>query len=445
MRPPLIKVMAVSALIVAGLAILSVAARHRSSAGAFSTPTPAPPARPAAGEDVAPGSALQPILDAAPDGATFRLSPGTYAGALEIRRPVTIWGPRSAVIRSDGRGDTIIVRSDRVRLLGFTVDGSGDRPDLADSAVRIHGVDVRVEGLRVINALFGIAAEQSRRVVLVGNEIVGDPAIAVGLRGDGIRLWETRDSLVQRNHLDHSRDVVVWFSPDNRVLDNVVLHSRYGTHMMYSSGGDIERNRYIGNVVSLFIMYSYNMKVCHNLLAANTVEGMGLGSKESGNLVIEGNRFVKNNMGLYLDTSPFRRGDSNLVRGNLFDLCEAAVVFHSSQTRNTFEGNTFRDNQAQVRVEGRGDAMGVTWRGNYFDDYGGYDFDRDGAGDVPYELRLLSNQIIGGRPELAFFRGSPALGLLDMTSQVFPLFRPTPVLVDERPRMAPTVAEGLLP
>lgn len=444
MRQPLIKVLSVPAAIVAGLAILSVAARHRSPVGAIPPPPPAPPARPAVGTDVVPGSALQPILDAAPDGAAFRLAPGTYSGPLEIRRPVTIWGPRSAVIRSDGRGDTIAVRSNRVRLLGFTIDGSGDRPDLADSAVRIHGADVRVEGLRVVNALFGIAAEQSRRVALVGNEIVGDPGIAVGLRGDGIRLWETRDSVVQRNDLDHSRDVVVWFSPENQVVDNVVRHSRYGTHMMYSSGGVIEGNRYIGNVVSVFIMYSYNMKVCRNLFAANTAEGMGLGSKESGNLVIEGNRFVKNNMGLYLDTSPFRREDTNLVRGNLFDLCEAAVVFHSSQTRNTFEGNTFRDNQAQVRVEGRGDALGVTWRGNYFDDYRGYDFDRDGAGDVPYELRSLSNQVIGGRPELAFFRGSPALALLDMTSQVFPLFQPTPVLVDERPQMAPTV-EDLAP
>ncbi|MEO6807513.1 MAG: nitrous oxide reductase family maturation protein NosD [Isosphaeraceae bacterium] len=367
---------------------------------------------------------------------------GSTPGPLLIRHPLTLWGPRSAVIRSNSQGVTIEVQSDGVSLLGFTVDGSGDRPDLTDAAVRIRGSDVRVEGLRIVNALFGLTVEQSRRVALVGNEIIGDPATPVGLRGDGIRLWETRDSLVSRNLLDHSRDLLIWYSPDNRVIGNIVRQSRYGTHMMYSSGGLIEANRYIGNVVSVFIMYSRNMRVRHNLLAANAAEGMGLGAKDSGNLVVTDNRFVKNNMGLYLDSSPFGRDETNVVRGNLFALCDAAVVFHSSQIHNTFAGNTFRDNQAQVRVEGRGDAMGVTWTGNYFDDYAGYDFDRDGFGDVPYEPRSLSNQLLGVRPELAFFQGTSALSLLEMVGRVFPLYQPTPVLVDEAPRMEPPVAEG---
>jgi nitrous oxidase accessory protein len=384
-------------------------------------------------------------LDAAPPGAVFHLEPGVHPGPLSIRRPLTLWGPRSAVVRSHGEGTTIDVQSDGVSLLGFTIDGSGDRSDLTDAAVHIHGSDVHVEGLRIVNALFGIAVELSRRVTLVGNEIVGDPATPIGLRGDGIRLWETRDSLVARNVLDDCRDVLIWYAPDNRVVGNLVRRGRYGTHMMYSSGCLIEANRYIGNVVSVFIMYSRDMRVRSNLLADNAAEGMGMGVKDSGDLIVTDNRFVKNNTGLYVDNSPFGRDETNVARGNLFALCDAAVVFHSSQTRNTFEGNTFRNNQSQVRVEGRGDAMGVAWTGNYFDDYAGYDFDRDGRGDVPYELRSLSNQLLGARPELAFFRGTSALSLLDMVGRVFPLYQPTPVLVDEAPRMGPLVAEGDAP
>ncbi len=393
--------------------------------------------------EVAAGGALQAAVDAAPPGATLRLAPGEHLGPITIRRPLTLAGPRSAVVRSDGRGTTIDVLADDVTLSGFTIHGSGDRPDLTDAAVHVRGDDVRVEGLRIVAALFGVAAERSRRVAVVGNEIVGDPATPVGLRGDGVRLWETHDSRIEGNTLDHGRDVVVWYASNNRVIGNVVRDGRYGTHLMYSDGTTIEDNRYAGNVVGVFIMYSRDVKVRRNLLAYTSDLGMGLGAKDSGGLVVEDNRCVRNETGLYLDGSPFRPEDANVFRGNRFELCETAVVLHSSQVRNTFEDNAFRANREQVRVEGRGDALGVDWKRNYFDDYEGYDFDRDGLGDVPYESRSFSNRAIGKRPELAFFRGTPALGLLDMVGRVFPLFQPSPVLVDPSPRMAPpAVGEG---
>lgn len=428
--------MAIAAL-AGGLAAALALAASRSSDG-----EPSMPERPANSQAIAPGKALQPILDASPEGAVLWLEPGVYPGPLVIQRPLTLIGPRSAVIQSDGQGMTIRIRADHVTLKGFTIDGSGQRPDLTDSAVHIRGRDIRVEGLRIINALFGLTTEQSERVELIGNEIIGDATVPIGLRGDGIRLWETRDSLVAHNVLDHCRDIVIWYSPRNRMIGNTARYGRYGTHMMYSSDGVIEDNQYVGNVVSVFIMYSHDMKVRRNLLALNASHGMGMGAKDSGDLIVEDNLCIRNNTGLYLDNSPFRPQDSNIFRRNRFEFCDSAVVFHSSQVRNTFEGNTFVANQSQVRVEGRGDALSVTWQGNYFDDYAGYDFDRDGFGDVPYELRSLSNQAIGRQPELAFFRGTPALGLVDMVSQVFPLFQPSPVLVDPNPRMRPLALEG---
>ena len=51
----------------------------------------------------------------------------------------------------------------------------------------------------------------------------------------------------------------------------------------------------------------------------------------------------------------------------------------------------------------------MAWEGNDFDDYAGYDLDRDGYGDLPYELRSLSGALVSQHPALAFFRGAPAL------------------------------------
>jgi nitrous oxidase accessory protein len=125
----------------------------------------------------------------------------------------------------------------------------------------------------------------------------------------------------------------------------------------------------------------------------------------------------------------------------VFRFGEAGVVFHSSEQRNAFRRNDFRDNQDPIRVEGRGDALGVEWRGNYFDDYAGYDLDGDGVGDVPYELRSLVSDLVSETPALAFFRGTPALALAEMVGRIVPILEPRRLLVDPAPRMAP-IARG---
>ena len=398
-------------------------------------PLPAPP-KPSGGREVSPGDDLQKLIDEAEPGAILYLSPGSYPGPLSIQRPLTIWGPREAVVRSNGLGNTIDARADGVRLLGFSVDGSGDRPDKMDSAIHVEGDDFEARGLRIVRAYFGFVVEKSNRATLAGNEIVGDPSVAIGLRGDAIRFWETRDSVIKDNRVTDCRDVLVWYSPDNRIINNDISRGRYGTHFMYCDGGVIEGGLYRDNTVGIFVMYSRNVQARGNLTAGSaSAGGMGLGVKDSGNLIIENNRFVQDQVGIYLDNSPSRLGDRNRVEGNLITFCETGIVFHSSPARNEFLGNTFQANQHQARVDGRGDALETTWRGNAFDDYQGYDLDGDSFGDVPHEARNLANQMIGRIPELAFFRGTPALGLLEAVGRIFPLFQPEAIFVDPQPRM----------
>jgi nitrous oxidase accessory protein len=119
-------------------------------------------------------------------------------------------------------------------------------------------------------------------------------------------------------------------------------------------------------------------------------------------------------------------------------------VFHGSQRRNDFVRNRFLDNGVQVRVEGRGHALGVDWSENEFDDYAGYDLDGDGYGDVPYELRSLSEQLTTRYPTLAFFRGSPVLTLVEVIGRVVPIFQPRTILVDPRPRAGAPAVEPRL-
>ena len=341
------------------------------------------------------------------------------------------------MIRSAGEGTTVRLEGDGVSLLGVSVDGSGGRFDLLDAAVHVSGDGARVEGVQVRNAVFGILVERARHATVRGNRVRGDAAQSLGLRGDGIRLWETHDSAIEDNELCDSRDMVLWYASRNRVARNRIANGRYGAHLMYSHGNQIVENRFTGNVTGLFVMYSRDVVVERNVFAdSGGAAGVGLGLKESGNVRVRGNLFAHNTVGLYVDTSPLWPDDVNRIEGNVFRLNAAAVSFLGPTARNELVGNELRDSAVQVEVQGGGDARAALWRGNAFDDYAGYDLDGDGTGDVPYELRSLSADLVSGTPALAFFRGTPALALAEAIGRIVPLFEPRLLLVDPEPRMA---------
>lgn len=396
----------------------------------------AAPACPPEGRVVQSGASLQPVLDAAASGAVLCLSAGDYRGPVVIRTPLVLQGPADAVIHSDGTGTTVRVLAAGAELRGFTVEGSGQRFDIMDAGVLVRGEKVAVRGLTVRHALFGLVAEQSFGVTFDGNHVIGDPAVPAGVRGDGIRLWEVRGASIVNNRVEDSRDIVVWYSPGNLIAGNTVVRSRYATHFMYASDCVVRDNHFRENTVGVFVMYSRNIAIRDNEIVDNTAsDSMGLGVKDSGDLIIERNRIVHNRQCLYLDNSPFREGDVMIVRSNTLARCSVGVTFHKSESHTTFEDNRFEANGTTAAIEGRGTARGVTWRSNFFDDYEGYDLDRDGFGDVPYEVRDLSERLVSRHPNLAFFRGTAALALVDMAAKAFPVLRPETLLVDDTPRM----------
>jgi nitrous oxidase accessory protein len=396
---------------------------------------PLPP-RPAACTELAASEPLQAAIDAAAPGSALCLAPGVHTGPAVIEKPLTLWGPRQAVLRSSGKGTTVRIKGDHVALLGFHLDGSGSRYDTEDAAVRLTGHDLRVEGLRVTGATFGILVDQALRAVIRNNHVTGNEQLVAGMRGDSVRLWETHESRVEHNRIEHGRDIVVWYSPHNVIRRNWVAYGRYGAHFMYSGDNVVADNDFVSNVVGVFVMYSRNIELRDNrLLDASGGAGMGVGLKESGNVTLRGNLLARNTTGLYIDTSPLYPKDANVIEGNRLLIGNVGVTFHGPSAGNTFRGNELRGNAAQVVVEGGGDARASLWQENFFDDYVGYDLDGDGLGDVPYTLRSLSDALTGRVPNLAYFHGTPALGLVEIVGQLVPLMTPRTLVVDERPSM----------
>jgi len=96
-------------------------------------------------------------------------------------------------------------------------------------------------------------------------------------------------------------------------------------------------------------------------------------------------------------------------------------------TANEFVGNTF-----DVATNSREST--TTFAGNYWEDYRGYDLNRDGVGDVPYHpVRLFSLLVAQNEPVLIALR-SPFVALLDVAERVLPSLTPE-MLADASPAM----------
>jgi nitrous oxidase accessory protein len=364
---------------------------------------------------------------------------------VRIDRAVELWGPRSAVIRASRPGSVVVVAGAGARLAGLTVDGTGGRFDKLDAAIHVIADEVAVEGVAVEHAVYGILVERTRRVTVRGNHVRGDAGTAMGLRGDTIRLWESHDAVVEGNRVEDGRDIVVWYSRNNRIVDNQVSGGRYGAHLMYSHDNLVEGNRLIGGVVGVFVMYSRNVTLRRNLvLDAGGAAGMAIGLKDSGNLIVEGNLLGRDTVGIYIDQSPGQLGDTLELRGNVIRQCQTAIGFHTTPRATRIVGNDFADNGETVQVAAGTEPAHAFWHQNYYDDYAGYDLDGDGVGDLPYEMKSASEELITRHPNLAFFRGTPTLGIVDAASKLLPLWTPRTFLVDDAPRMSARDPEEVL-
>lgn len=413
-------------------------------AGEHTAPAPAAlsvaakvvPVGPAVERRVAAGDDVQAAIDSLPAGSHLVLAPGTHRGPLTVDRPLQLSGEPGATVDGRGVGSVIVVTAPDVWLHDLHVTGGGFLPDRDDSGVVIGADRFHVQRLTVDHAYLGVDVRRATGGRIEDCVITGDATRAFGLRGDGIRLWETDDTTVTGNRLAHVRDLVVWYSNHNVIEHNEVRDSRYGTHLMHSDDNTIRANTYTDDVVGVFVMYSGHVVVDRNqITGAKGEAGVGLGFKESDDVTVTGNTLVNDTTGVYLDTTPHQRGAIAHFEHNLIAANQVGARFHGISSGATFTSNEFTANRLTASVDGRVSTDAITFDRNTWSEYAGYDLDGDGFGDVPYEAREVTGRLVERHPDLAWFSGTTAEGLVEWLAAAFPMFAPSPILVDARPRM----------
>ena len=376
---------------------------------------------------------LQDLIDATGEGGILALEPGTYSGPAVVDKPITIDGQDHATIDGGGKGTVILLDTDGATIKNLRLTNSGESHNDIDSGVQVRGKFNVVKDNVIDNCLFGVDLQQSSHNIVRRNKISSKP-FHLGQRGDAVRLWYSFDNKITDNEVSDSRDMVVWYSANNTIARNTGTNSRYSLHFMYSQYNLVEDNSYYNNTVGIFLMYSDGVVVRNNHIAhAAGPTGVGIGFKETSDLVIEGNRVLYCASGFYIDVSPYQPDTTNRFKDNVLAYNGIGIRFLNDWTGNIFTHNQFVDNLTQVVVSGGKTANRNEWKGNYWSDYEGFDLDEDGVGDAPYDLYAYADRLWKDVPNAQFFKGSPMLEVMDFLERLAPFSEPNLLVQDKHP------------
>ncbi|MDM8557907.1 nitrous oxide reductase family maturation protein NosD [Candidatus Parabeggiatoa sp. HSG14] len=381
---------------------------------------------------------LQPLIDAAKSGDTLRPPPGTYSGPIAIEIPITIDGNNQVTIDGGGKDTVVYLDTDGAQLRHLHLTNSGESHNQIDACIQVRGNFNVIKDNVLDNCLFGVDLQQSDYNIVRRNRISSKP-YSLGLRGDAVRLWYSVGNKITHNEINNSRDTVVWYSKDNVIADNVSKGGRYALHFMYSQFNRVENNIYHENSTGIFLMYSDDVEIRGNQISHSLgATGMGIGFKESSNVIIENNRIVYCATGIYLDLSPYQPDTVNQIYANEIAYNSVGVLFHNDWHGNTFKHNQFKGNHTQISVQGASTASRNVWQSNYWDDYTGFDRNSDGIGDTPYKSYAYADQIWMDIPSTQFFKGSAVLELLNFLERLAPFSEPVMILCDPTPLINPS-------
>ena len=377
---------------------------------------------------------LQLYVELTPAGGTLKPPAGKYSGPIIIKKPITIDGAGKVEIDGGESGTVITIKANNSVVRGLHITNSGTSHNSVDAGISIEANDCIVEDNKLDNVLFGIQLKQADGNIVRGNTISSlDRDISI--RGDGIRMWYAHDNTIENNVLDKVRDFASNNSTGNRVLGNKISNSRVGMEFIYSHDNEVANNTITNNITGIVLIYSNELSIHHNRIShMRELVGAGLSFKESAEVVVADNEIAHCAIGMQAN-SPLDPGNRMIAENNLFTYNVLGLYFYGEKGGHIIRNNRFENNFTDVLGSASMTVRQNIWSGNYWDNYRGFDRDGDGIGDKPYDVYLYSERIWADRPKLKFFRGSPAMEMLDVSFRLAPFSQPKLQYSDAKPRI----------
>lgn len=403
------------------------------------------------------GLDLQAMIDAANPGSTLVVPAGTYTGNFVVTTSISLVGERGVVLDGRGEGTVLTIAAPDVDVSGIVVRGSERFPVGAPSGILVKrgGHRAHLHDLEVQDSYMGITVQRARDVVIervrvVGSGIISGELHAVSdvsgdaqeeveptkLRGDGIWLFDSERTIVRDSEIVTVRDGVQLTYGTGCVIEDVrVADSRYGLHDMYAADVTFRGNDLSGNLSGIVLMYGGPVLVERNTITENGSPSTGFGVlvKDAGGVLLHENVIADNRVAVHIDDAGRTGGEPARLERNTIAVNQIGVLLFPSADAH-FTDNGFVENTTQVALGGTGRTQAV-WAvggvGNYWSDYGGFDEEGDGTGDLAYSRSGRTSQLIAEDPVLLALASGPAFRLL---SAVEERWAPSePLVLDDAP------------
>lgn len=374
---------------------------------------------------------IQQAIDKAADGDTVFVEPGTYQEKnLIIRKAIVLKGINYPVLDGEAKYEIISVKASNVTVDGFKLIHSG-RGTLEDPAgIKIYnGHDVTIMNNKLYDTFFGIYTQFGKNCVIKNNTLQSY-AVAEQQIGNGIHCWKCDSMQIIGNNISGHRDGIYFEFVTNSVIwRNISTKNiRYGLHFMFSNNDAYITNTFKNNGAGVAVMFTHGVKMFNNLFEENWGDAAyGLLLKEISDSYIEGNRFIRNTSGIFMEGVSRVQMQNNLFKNNGWAMKVQASCMDITVTKNNFISNTFD-------VGTNGSLVLNTFNSNYWDKYEGYDLNKDKVGDIPFRPVSLFSMILEKMPPAMMLFRSFMVTILDKTEKIIPSITPEN-LKDDSPLM----------
>ena len=376
---------------------------------------------------------------------------GRYQLHLNINKRLIVEGEAGAILDGNNEGDVIRVSASGVIIKGFRIEASGQNLTEMNAAIFVEPTasNTTIEHNFLYKNGFGIWLDAVTDARVLNNRIQGDVAQRSQDRGNGIHLYNTKNSLIQGNEVWQTRDGIYIDTSQHNTLDKNTLHDlRYGVHYMYSYHNKVTNNQTYNTRTGYALMQSKYLTVTGNTSEADGNYGILLNfithSTLANNKVInvkQGAGYVTGGSGIigaegkaiFIYNSQF-----NQIHHNLFSNSDIGIHLTAGSEDNQIYGNAFVLNRTQVKyVANRQQDWTYEGRGNFWSDYLGWDLNSDGIGDKHYEPNDAVDKLLWKYPVARVLMNSPAIETLRWAQEKFPVLKPQGVR-DSAPLMHTT-------
>lgn len=379
---------------------------------------------------------IQSAVERARDGDRITIKKGTYhVQDLLIEKAIYITGEPGVVV--DGGGKTIFyIHHDSVTVSDMELRNVATNYVEDRAALKCNNSDyLIIRNIKVRQSFFGILVEKSEHGIIERCDIRGQASKETYLEssnGNAIHLWYCKDMRIIDNTVHNHRDGIYFEFVENSLISGNWSEGnmRYGLHFMFSHRNHYDANTFFRNGAGVAVMYSTRVKMTANQFVDNWGESSyGLLLKDITDSELSGNIFRNNTIAISADNTSRVQ-----VLHNKFDHNGYAMRIMGNCADNTIQKNDFLQNSFDITTNARINYNDFT--GNYWEEYNGYDLDRNGVGDVPFRPVKLFTYIIAQSPASIILMRSTFIDLLNLAEKVTPVLTPES-LVDNKPSMQP--------